>query len=33
MGVPNSQFATDFSAKYQLTSIWGANCQLTTNLS
>ena len=25
MGVPNSQFATDFSAKYQLTSIWGAN--------
>ena len=33
MGVPNSQLATDFSAKYQLTSIWGANSQLTANLS
>ena len=31
MGVPNSQLATNFSAKYQLTSILGASSQLTTN--
>ena len=31
MGVPNSQLATMFSAKYQLNTIFVANSQLTTN--
>ena len=30
MGVPNSQLTTNFSAKYELTTILGANSQLTT---
>ena len=32
MGVPNSQLTTNFSAKYQLSNILGANSQLTTKL-
>ena len=32
MEVPNSQLTTNFSAKYQLTTIFFANSQLTTNL-
>ena len=31
IGVPNSQLTTNFSAKYQLTTIFWANSQLTTN--
>ena len=31
-GVPNSQLTTNFSAKYQLTTIFLANSQLTTNI-
>ena len=31
MGVPYSQLTTNFSAKYQLTNIFWANSQLTTN--
>ena len=31
MGVPNSQLTTIFPAKYQLTIIFLANSQLTTN--
>ena len=31
MGVPSSQLTTNFSAKYQLTTICLANSQLTTN--
>ena len=31
MGVLNSQLTTDCSAKYQLTTIFLANSQLTTN--
>ena len=31
MGVPNSQLTTNFSAKYQLTTIFLTNSQLTTN--
>ena len=31
MGVPNSQLTTIFSAKYQLSAIFLANSQLTTN--
>ena len=30
MGVPNSQLTTNFSTKYQLTTIFWANSQLTT---
>ena len=32
MGVPNSQLTTNFSAKYQLTTIFLANSQLSTKL-
>ena len=32
MGVPNSQLTANFSAKYQLTAIFVANSQLTTNV-
>ena len=32
MGVPTSQLITNFSAKYQLTTILGANSQLTPRL-
>ena len=31
MGVPDSQLTANFSAKYQLTTIFWANSQLTTN--
>ena len=31
MGVPNSQVTTNFSTKYQLTTIFLANSQLTSN--
>ena len=31
MGVPSSQLTTNFSAKYQLTTICLVNSQLTTN--
>ena len=31
MGVPNSQLTINFSAKYQLTTIFLANSQLTSN--
>ena len=30
MGIPHSQLTTNFSAKYELTTILGANSQLTT---
>ena len=32
MGVPNSQLTTNLSAKYQLTTISGANSKVTTKL-
>jgi len=32
MGVPNSQLTTNVSAKYQLTTIFLVNSQLTTNI-
>ena len=33
MGVPSSQLTANFSAKYQLTTIFGTNSQLTSNFS